>query len=190
LEDCSRRSLTRFARSMISWHSAALWRSLGCTWHEPLLPFCGCGHLLRSPRPLVTVATTSVVDRDLSWLRPFFLSLLPSRGTVPEPPAWVTPVYGAECHARPSVALVHLSARAKSVGTVSTSCVANFSNIFSSCTPCRKAVMMEASEIRGIVPRTLVKREINVRRVSPVPASPRGGGPPRRVVGKRWQSSM
>jgi hypothetical protein len=26
--------------------------------------------------------------------------------------------------------------------------------------------MMEASEIRGIVPRTLVKREINARRVS------------------------
>jgi hypothetical protein len=70
--------------------------------------------------------------------------------------------------ARPSAALAHLSARAKSVGTVSTSCVANFSNIFSSRTPCRKAVMMEASEIRGIVPRTLVKWEINFRRVSPV----------------------
>jgi hypothetical protein len=65
------------------------------------------------------------------------------------------------------VALAHLSARAKSVVTVSTSCVANFSNIFSSRTPWRKAVMMEASEIRGIVPRTLVKREINARRVSP-----------------------
>jgi hypothetical protein len=52
-------------------------------------------------------------------------------------------------------------------GTVSTSCVANFSNIFSSRTPCRKAVMIEASEIRGIVPRTLVKREMNFRRVSP-----------------------
>jgi hypothetical protein len=47
------------------------------------------------------------------------------------------------------------------------SCVANFSNIFSSRTPWRKAVMMEASEIRGIVPHTLVKLEINVRRVSP-----------------------
>jgi hypothetical protein len=34
------------------------------------------------------------------------------------------------CYARPSVALAHLSARAKSVVTVSTSCVANFSNIF------------------------------------------------------------
>jgi hypothetical protein len=47
------------------------------------------------------------------------------------------------------------------------SCVASFSKIFLSHTPCRKAVMMEALEIRGIVPRTLVKREINVRRVSP-----------------------
>jgi hypothetical protein len=52
------------------------------------------------------------------------------------------------------------------VGTFSTSCVANFSSIFLSCTPCRKAVMMEALEIRGIVPRTLVKREINFWRVS------------------------
>jgi hypothetical protein len=76
-------------------------------------------------------------------------------------------VCGAECHARPSAALAHLSARAKSVVTVSTSCVANFSSIFSSRTPWRKAVMMEASEIRGIVPRTLVKREIKAQRVSP-----------------------
>jgi hypothetical protein len=75
--------------------------------------------------------------------------------------------FGAKCQARPSAALAHLSARAKSVGTVSTSCVANFSSIFSSCTPCRKAVMMEALEIRGMVPRTLVKREMNFRRVSP-----------------------
>jgi hypothetical protein len=66
----------------------------------------------------------------------------------------------------PREALAHLSARAKSVGTVSTSCVANFSNIFSSLTPLRKAVMMEASKMRGIVPSTLVKREMNVRRVS------------------------
>jgi hypothetical protein len=34
-------------------------------------------------------------------------------------------------------------------------------------TPWQKAVMMEASEIRGIVPRTLVKREMKVRSVSP-----------------------
>jgi hypothetical protein len=60
-----------------------------------------------------------------------------------------------------------LVGRAKSVGTISTSCVANFSSIFSSRTPCRNAVMMEASEMRGIVPRTLVKREMNVQRVSP-----------------------
>jgi hypothetical protein len=43
LEDCSRRSLTRFARSMISRHYAALWRPLGCTGHEPLLPLCAVG---------------------------------------------------------------------------------------------------------------------------------------------------
>jgi hypothetical protein len=40
------------------------------------------------------------------------------------------------------------------------------SSIFSSRTPWRKAMMMEASEIRGIVPRTLVKQEMKVRRVS------------------------
>jgi hypothetical protein len=85
----------------------------------------------------------------------------------PSHPLGQPPVCGAECHARPSAALVHLSARAKSVVTVSTSCVANFSSIFSSRTPWWKAVMMEASEIRGIVPRTLVKREMKVRRVSP-----------------------
>jgi hypothetical protein len=32
--------------------------------------------------------------------------------------------------------------------------------------PWRKAVMMEASEIRGMVPRTLVKREMKAQRVS------------------------
>jgi hypothetical protein len=64
LEDCSRRSLTRFARSMISRHSAALRRSLGCTGHEPLLPLCGRGRLLQSPWPPVAAATTRAVDRD------------------------------------------------------------------------------------------------------------------------------
>jgi hypothetical protein len=98
---------------------------------------------------------------------PSFSSSFYPEGRPPEPPDWVAPVCGAECHMRPSAALAHLSARAKSVGTVSTSCVANFSNIFSSRTPCWKAVMIEASEIRGIVPRTLVKREMNFRRVSP-----------------------
>jgi hypothetical protein len=43
---------------------------------------------------------------------------------------------------------------------VSTSCVASFSSIFSSRTPYQKVVMIEASETRGMVPRTLVKRAI------------------------------
>jgi hypothetical protein len=167
LEVCSRRSLTRFATLMISRHSEALWRLLGCTGHDPLLPPCGRGRLPHSFWPPVTAATTGAADYGLSWPRFFFLLLLPPWVTAHEPPVWITPVYGAECHARPSVALEHLSARAKSVVTVSTSCVANFSSIFSSRTPWWKAVMMEESEIRGIVPRTLVKREMNARRVSP-----------------------
>jgi hypothetical protein len=61
--DCSRRSLTRFARSMISQHSAALWRPCRCTGHEPLLPFCGRRRLLRSLWPPVAAATTRAVDR-------------------------------------------------------------------------------------------------------------------------------
>jgi hypothetical protein len=149
LDDCSRRSLTRFVSLMISRHSEALWRALGCTGHEPLLPPCGRGRLLRSPWPPVTAATTRAVDRGFWWSRSFFFFLLPSHGTTPEPSDWAAPVCGAECYARPSAALAHLSARAKSVGTISTSCVANFSNIFSSRTPWRKAVMMEASEMRG-----------------------------------------
>jgi hypothetical protein len=68
LEDCSRRSLMRslmcFARSMISRHSAALWRPLGCTGHELPLPLSGRGRLLWSPRPPVVAATTRAVDRD------------------------------------------------------------------------------------------------------------------------------
>jgi hypothetical protein len=52
------------------------------------------------------------------------------------------------------------------VVSVSMSCVANLSNIFLSRTPYRKAVIMEASEMRGIVPRTLVKREMKAGRVS------------------------
>jgi hypothetical protein len=32
--------------------------------------------------------------------------------------------------------------------------------------PCRKAVIIDASEIRGMVPRTLVKRDMKARRVS------------------------
>jgi hypothetical protein len=53
------------------------------------------------------------------------------------------------------------------VVTVSTSCVAIFSNILSSWTPCRKAVMIEASETQGMVLRTLVKRAMKAQRVSP-----------------------
>jgi hypothetical protein len=166
LEVCTHRSLTRFASSMISRHSTVLWRLLGCTGHEPLLPLCGRGRLLRSLWPPFAAAMIGAADSGLS--RPwFFFFFLSPRATAPEPPVWATPVYGAKCHARPSVALAHLSARAKSVVTVSTSCVANFNNIFSSHTPWRKAVMMEASMIRGIVPRTLVKREMDARRVSP-----------------------
>ena len=164
--DSLHRSLTRFASLMISWHSEALWRALGSIGHESLLPPCGRGRLLRSLRPPVVAATIEAVDRDFSWPQ-FYFFILPSWVTAPEPPIWATPVCGAECHARPSASLAHLSARAKSVVTVSTSCVANFSNIFSSRTPWQKAMMMEASEIRGIVPHTLVKREINARRVSP-----------------------
>jgi hypothetical protein len=110
LEVCSRRSLTRFASSMISRHSAALWRLLGCTGHEPLLPLYGRGHLLRSLRPPVTAATIGAADCGFSWPRFFFFFFffLPSRATTPEPPVWVTPVCGAECHAWPSVTLAHL----------------------------------------------------------------------------------
>jgi hypothetical protein len=133
LEDCSRRSLMRFASLMISRHSEALWRLLGCTRHVLLLPPSGRGRLLRSLRPLVVAATIGAADYGFSWPRFFFF--LPSWMTAPEPPVWATPVYGVECHARPSAALAHLSARAKSVVIVSMSCVANFSNIFSSCTP-------------------------------------------------------
>jgi hypothetical protein len=134
LEDYSRRSLTRFASLMISRHSVALLRLLRCTGHEPLLPPCGRGRLLHSLRPPAAAATTGAAVCGLarSW---FFFFFLPSWTTAPEPPVWATLVCGAECHAQPSAALTHLSARVKSVVTVSTSCVANFSNIFSSRTP-------------------------------------------------------
>jgi hypothetical protein len=58
-------SLTCFARSTISRHSAALWRPYGCTGHGPLPLFCGRGRLLRSPWPLVTAVATRAVDRGL-----------------------------------------------------------------------------------------------------------------------------
>jgi hypothetical protein len=78
LEVCSRRSLTRFASSMIPRHSAMLWRLLGCTGHEPLLPLCGRGCLLCSFRPPVVAATTGAADGDLSEPQFFFFFFLPS----------------------------------------------------------------------------------------------------------------
>jgi hypothetical protein len=92
---------------------------------------------------------TGAPDCSLSWSWFFFLP--PPWVVAPEPPIRVTPVCGAECHAQPLAALAHLSARVKSVVTVSTSCVASFSNIFLSRTPCRKAVIIEASEMRDMV---------------------------------------
>jgi hypothetical protein len=75
---------------------------------------------------------TGAATYGFSWPRLlfFFFFLLPPWATAPEPPIWVTPVCGAECYARPSAALAHLSAGAKSVVTLSMSCVANFSSIF------------------------------------------------------------
>jgi hypothetical protein len=78
LEVCSRHSLTRFASSVISRHSAALWRLLGCTEHEALLPLCGRGRLLRSFQPLVAAVTIGAADGGLSEPRFFFFFFLPS----------------------------------------------------------------------------------------------------------------
>jgi hypothetical protein len=54
---------------------------------------------------------------------------------------------GGLCHARPSVALTHLSARVKSSATSWMSCVVSFSNIFTSLTPWRNASTTEALAI-------------------------------------------
>jgi hypothetical protein len=78
LEVCSHRSLTRFASSMISRHSVALWRQLGCTGHEPLLPLCGRGRLLCSFRPPIAAATIGAADGGLSELWFFFFFFLSS----------------------------------------------------------------------------------------------------------------
>jgi hypothetical protein len=77
LEVYSCRSLTRFASSMITQHSAALWRLLGCIGHEPLLPLYGHGRLLCLFWPLVAAATTRAAECGFSWLR-FFFFFLPS----------------------------------------------------------------------------------------------------------------
>jgi hypothetical protein len=70
--------LTRFARSMISRHSAVPWRPLGCMGHVLLLPLGGRGRLLRSPQPPVAAATTRAVECGFSLLRFFFFFFLPS----------------------------------------------------------------------------------------------------------------
>src|SRR6185369_726843 len=180
LEDCSRRPLTRFASFWISRQSAALWRAVGCTGHEPPLPPCGRGRLPCAFWPPAAAAaagaavagaaaaTTGPPGCDSPRLRfLFFFFLPPPWAVAAEPPALPSPSWGAECHARPSAALAHFSAREKSMVTLSTSCVANFSSIFSSRTPCRNAEIIDASEIRGMVPRTLVKREMKARSVYP-----------------------
>jgi hypothetical protein len=77
LEACSRRSLTCFTSLMISRHSNAMWWLLGWTGHEPLLPPCGRGRLLRSFRPPVAAAATVGADCGLSWPQFFFFFLLP-----------------------------------------------------------------------------------------------------------------
>jgi hypothetical protein len=50
--------------------------------------------------------------------------------------------------------------------------------------------MMETSEIRGIVPRTLVKWEMKVRKFPRAPALLHGGEPPRHAADKHWRSSL
>jgi hypothetical protein len=85
LEDCSRRSLTRFASLMISRHSVALWWLLGCTWHVPLLPPWGRGRLLRSFQPPAATATTGAAVHGFSWPRFFFFFLPPWEAAL-EPP--------------------------------------------------------------------------------------------------------
>src|SRR6185312_8839460 len=179
LEDCSRRPLTRFASFWISRQSAALWRAVGCTGHEPPPPPCGRRRLPSAFWPPATAAAAgAIAGAAAATIGPpgcgsprlrflFFFFLPPPWAVAPEPPALVPPSWGAECHARPSAALAHLSAREKSVVMLSTSCIASFSSIFSSRTPWRKAVIIDASDIRGIVPRTLVKCEMKARSVFP-----------------------
>jgi hypothetical protein len=87
---------------------------LGCIGHEPLLPLCGRGRLLHSFRPPVAAATTGAADGGVSEPRFFFFSFCRSEIRHPSHPSRqprsVVP--------SPSVALAHLSARAKSVVTV------------------------------------------------------------------------
>src|SRR6185369_8251200 len=119
LEDCSRRPLTRFASFWISRQSAALWRAVGCTGHEPLLPPCGRGRLPCAFWPPAAAVATGAPGCGSPRFRFLFFFFLPPPWVVaPEPPALASPSWGAECHARPSVAMAHLSAREKSVVTL------------------------------------------------------------------------
>ena len=134
LEDCSCRPLTRFASFWISRQSAALWRAVGCTGHEPPLPPWGRGRLPCAFWPPAAAAAAGAVAAATGppgcvSPRPrflFFFFLPPPWTVAPEPPALASPSLGAECHARSSAALAHLSAREKSVVTLNTSCVASF----------------------------------------------------------------
>jgi hypothetical protein len=68
-------------------------------------------------------------------------------GLAISPFLWV----GCECQACHSVALVHVSAKLKSSETSCTSCLANFSSIFSSLMPYRNATTTDVLEIQGMV---------------------------------------
>jgi hypothetical protein len=86
------------------------------------------------------------------WLPPafFFLPLPPTPcAEVPALGLLASLLFGAagECHAQPSAALAHLSARLNNAETSWTSWVATFSSIFSSRTPWRNATTTEALEI-------------------------------------------
>jgi hypothetical protein len=144
LEDCSRRSLTRLASLIISRHSTALWRALGCTRHE------SWALVALNPAPSRSHYDWSSSLRPLAVAVLILLLAVLGDGTgatrLGNPGLW--------CRV-PCTALAHSSTRVKSVVTVSTSCVANFSNIFSSRTPWRKAVMMEASRDMGYSPTYL-----------------------------------
>src|SRR6185437_7642 len=100
LEDCSRRPLTRFASFWISWQSAALWRAVGCTGHEPPLPPCGRGRLpCAFWSPAATAADAAAATGPPGCGSPrlrflFFFFLPPLWAVAPEPPALASPSWG------------------------------------------------------------------------------------------------
>jgi hypothetical protein len=122
---------------------------------------------------LAGTLVASLATPASDWLPPAFFFFLP----LPLTPCAEVPTLGllasllpgaaGECHARPSVALSHLSARLSSAETSWTSWVASFSSIFSSRTPWRNATITEALEIRGMVLRTWENRWMKERRDSP-----------------------